>query len=52
MKKVMGIVKEAMIALIILAFMIGVWFGAILQTSYRLCPVTAEEIMEVENVRS
>lgn len=47
MKKVMGIVKEAMIALIILVFMIGVWFGAILQTSYRLCPVTAEEIVEI-----
>lgn len=50
MKKVIGIAKEIVIAMIILVFMIGVWFGAILQTSYRLCQVTAEEIMEVENV--
>lgn len=46
MKKVIGIVMEAVIGMLIVCFMIGVYFGSVLQTSYRLCPVTAEE-MEV-----
>ncbi len=47
MKKVIGVAREIMIAALILVFMIGCYFGSILQTSYRLCPVTAEEIAEV-----
>lgn len=44
MKKVIGIVNEAVIGLLIVCFMIGVYFGSILQTSYRLCPLTADEV--------
>lgn len=47
MKKTIGIVKEFMVGMLIVCFVIGVYFGAVLQTSYRLCPVTAEEITEV-----
>jgi hypothetical protein len=45
MKKVIGIVKEAVIGMLIVCFMIGVYFGSILQTSYRLCPLTADEVV-------
>lgn len=46
MKKAIGIVREIMIGMLILILMIGIWLGSVLQTSYRLCPVTAQE-MEV-----
>lgn len=48
MKKFIGIVKNIMICMVISIIMIGGFFGAVLQTSYRLCPVTAQELqMEV-----
>jgi len=47
MKKTIGIVKNLMICAIIAVFMVGCFLGAVLQTSYRLCPVTSEEIAEV-----
>lgn len=46
MKKAIGIVREIMIGMLLLILMIGIWLGSVLQTSYRLCPVTAQE-MEV-----
>ena len=50
MRKALGIVREALIAMIILIFAFGIWIGSVLQTSYRLCPVTAQEMeMEVLN---
>lgn len=47
MKRIIGIAKEITIGVIILMFIIGVWLGAILQASYKYCPVSAEEIAEV-----
>ena len=48
MKKAFGIAREIMIGMLILMLMIGIWLGSVLQTSYRLCPVSAEELqMEV-----
>ena len=47
MKKVIGAVRTAVICAFIVIFMIGMFFGAALQESYKLCPVTAEEIAEV-----
>lgn len=49
MKKVIGIVMEAVIGMLIVCFMIGVYFGSVLQTSYRLCPLTAAEVQEYGN---
>lgn len=46
MKKTIGIVKEFMICLIIAVFMVGCFFGAVLQESYKLSPVTAAEVAE------
>lgn len=46
MKKAIGIARDIMIAMLVMIFAFGIWIGSILQTSYRLCPVTAEE-MEV-----
>lgn len=46
MKKVMGFIRDILIGAIIIGFMMISFFGAVLQTSYRLCPVTAQE-MEV-----
>lgn len=42
--KVIGIVIELVTAFIIAALLTGIFFGAVLQTSYRLCPLTAEEV--------
>ena len=47
MKKIIGYVRTVLICAFIVAFMIGSFFGAVLQESYKLCPVTAEEIAEV-----
>lgn len=47
MKKSVIIIRDLAVCLIILAFMIGGFFGAVLQTSYRHCPVTAAELAEV-----
>lgn len=52
MKKTIGIVRNLMICVLIALFMTGCFFGAILQESYKLSPLTQEEIMEVENVQS
>lgn len=49
MKKVIGIVMEAVIGMLIIFLMIGVYFGSILQTSYRLCPLTAAEVQGYGN---
>lgn len=49
MKRVIGIAKEITICLIVLIFMVGAFFGAVLQESYKLSPLTQEEIMEVSN---
>lgn len=46
MKKTIGFIRDILIGAIIIGFMMIGLFGAVLQTSYRLCPVTAEE-MEV-----
>lgn len=46
MKKTIGFIKDILIGAIIIGFMMIGLFGAVLQTSYRLCPVTTEE-MEV-----
>lgn len=46
MKKALSIIRSILIAMIIMVIMIGGFFGAVLQTSYRLSPVTAYE-MEV-----
>lgn len=45
MKKVIKFLKELTIGMLIVCFMIGVYFGSILQTSYRLCPLTADEVV-------
>lgn len=47
MKKAIGIVRQIMIATLVMIFAFGIWIGSILQTSYRLSPVTAQE-MEME----
>lgn len=48
MKKTIGIARDIMIAMLVMIFAFGIWIGSILQTSYRLCPVTAQELqMEV-----
>lgn len=47
MNRSLGIVRDTLICLIVLVFMIGVFLGAVLQESYKLAPVTAEEIAEV-----
>lgn len=44
MKKVIKFLTELTIGMLIVCLMIGVYFGSILQTSYRLCPLTADEI--------
>lgn len=49
MKKLIGIVKEAVIGMLIIFLMIGVYFGSILQTSYRLCPLTEAEVQGYGN---
>ena len=46
MNKFLGAVRTVLLCTIVLVFMIGTFFGAVLQESYKLCPVTAEEIME------
>lgn len=46
MKKAIGIARDIMIAMLVMIFAFGIWIGSILQTSYRLCPVTSQE-MEV-----
>lgn len=46
MKKVVQCIRDILIGAIIIGFMMIGLFGAVLQTSYRLCPVTTEE-MEV-----
>jgi len=48
MKKVIGFIRDILIGAIIIGFMMISFFGAVLQTSYRLSPVTAQELqMEV-----
>lgn len=50
MKKAIGIARQIMIAMLVMIFAFGIWIRSILQTSYRLCPVTAQEMeMEVLN---
>lgn len=50
MKKFIGFIRDILIGAIIIGFMMISFFGAVLQTSYRLCPITAQEIeMEVLN---
>lgn len=39
--------KTAVIAIILLMLMIYAWIGSVLQESYKLCPVTEEEMWEV-----
>ena len=46
MKKLVEWVKIIIFSIIILGLMFYGFFGAVLQTSYRLCPVTAQEIAE------
>lgn len=46
MKKTIEFIRDILIGAIIIGFMMIGLFGAVLQTSYRLCPVTTEE-MEV-----
>lgn len=48
MKKAIGFVKDITVAMIILTIMVGGFFGAVLQTSYRLSPVTAYEMEVIE----
>jgi hypothetical protein len=43
-KKVIRAVKTGIISVIVLVFMIGAFFGAVLQESYRLSPPTPEEV--------
>ena len=42
--RIMRTVIEIVTAFIIAALLTGIFFGAVLQTSYRLCPLTAEEV--------
>lgn len=46
MKRTLGFARDIMICFIIAVFMVGVYFGAVLQESYKLAPVTAAEVME------
>ena len=46
MKKTIEFIRDILIGAISIGFMMIGLFGAVLQTSYRLCPVTTEE-MEV-----
>ena len=48
MKKAIGIVRQIMIAMLVMIFAFVIWIGSILQTSYRLCPVTAYEMEVIE----
>lgn len=48
--RIIGAVRTAVFVLIGVALGIGIFIGAILQESYKLCPVTAEE-MAAEVVR-
>lgn len=41
--KLIGMVKTAVIVLVGVAIGLGIMIGAVLQESYKLCPVTAEE---------
>lgn len=43
-RKIVGAVKTGIISVIVLMFVIGAFFGAVLQESYKLCPVTPEEV--------
>ncbi|MBQ3271696.1 MAG: hypothetical protein IJH44_00425 [Solobacterium sp.] len=49
--RIIGAVRTAVFVLIGVALGIGIFIGAILQESYKLCPVTAEEITSVEVAR-
>lgn len=40
--------KMAVIAIVLLVLMIYAWIGSVLQESYKLCPVTEEEMWEVD----
>lgn len=44
MKKIAGIIRDILVGTIIIGFMLISFFGAVLKESYKLCPVTAEEI--------
>ena len=50
MKRIIGIIKNITICLIVAVFMVSCIFAAVLQESYKLDPVTQDEIMEVKNV--
>lgn len=39
------LVKSVLIALVLLVVLLYAWIGAVLQESYKLCPVTEEEMM-------
>lgn len=40
--------KDLLLALIVSVLMLGIFFAAVLQESYKLTPVTAAEIQEAE----
>ena len=42
--RIIGAVRTAVFVLIGIALGIGIFIGAILQESYKLCPVTAAEL--------
>ncbi len=50
MKKIIEFVRNIMICALAALFITGCFLGAVLQESYKLDPVTQDEIMEVENV--
>lgn len=45
MKKVMAIIRDLVICMVITVFMTAVFFGAVLQESYKLQPLTAQEVL-------
>lgn len=52
MKRIIGIARTLLICTIVLISMIAMFLGAVLQESYKLCPVTADEITEVNYVQN
>ena len=47
--KLLDIIRAILIAIICTVLMIYAFIGAVLQESYKLCPLTEEEMMEVQN---
>ena len=49
MKRIIGTIREGLFIVIGSALLIGIFLGAILQESYKLCPINSAEVTEVNH---